>query len=44
MSGGTGVNLETGDQRMGVLDLNFNRLGVGDGQARDRQRSGRVVF
>lgn len=38
------MNLETGEQRMGVLDLSFNRLGAGDGQARERQRSGRVVF
>lgn len=44
MSGGKGVNLGTGDQRMDVLGLSFNRLGVGDEQARDRQRSGRVVF
>lgn len=44
MSGGRRMSLETGDQRRGVLDLSFNRLGAGDGQARERQRSGRVVF
>lgn len=46
VSGGKRMNLETGDQnRMGLLeDLSSNRLGVGDGQARERHRSGRVVF
>lgn len=34
------MSLETGDQRRGVLDLSFNRLGVGDGKARERQRWG----
>lgn len=40
MRGGKRMNLETGDQRRGVLDLSFNRLGAGDGKARERQRWG----